>query len=39
MHTYSMGHYNIVLAGASFMDSNLVFQAYSAPENTAVSEL
>mmetsp|Transcript_19140 Transcript_19140/g.49746 ORF Transcript_19140/g.49746 Transcript_19140/m.49746 type:complete len:881 (+) Transcript_19140:170-2812(+) len=33
MHTYSMGHYNIVLAGASFLDSNLVFQSYSAPEN------
>lgn len=37
MHTYSRGHYNIVLAGASFMDSHLMFPAYSAPENEAVS--
>jgi hypothetical protein len=27
--------FNIILAGASFMDRELVFQAYSSPENAA----
>lgn len=38
-YTYSKGAYNVILAGAAFMDRELVFEAYSAPENAEVSRV
>lgn len=35
-YTYSKGRFNIVLAGAAFMDSHLVFPAYYSDRNKEV---
>jgi len=32
-HTYASGLYNVILAGASFLDAESVFPAYSSPDN------
>jgi len=37
-YTFDLGLYNIILAGASFLDRELVFEAYYSEENTAGRE-
>lgn len=36
-YTYDKGRFNLVLTGAAFMDRELMFEAYAAPENKQVS--